>query len=210
MVYTSLTSVNIPESVTNIASDIFKYCSNLQLTSLHEGLITIGDDAFFGTGITLKTLPNSITTIESGVFSNCTKLTVLDISNITSIGNYAFDGCTGLIIDNLPTNITSIGNRAFSACTSLTNMEIAATTLGTGKNIFYNCTGLQNVWIRSICSTITAASASKSPFSGCSIDLNIYAESTEAQSGWGAYFNRTGSSGGTSVTVTYGQTECPW
>jgi hypothetical protein len=39
---------------------------------------------------------------------------------VTSIGEYAFYGCTNLIAITIPISVTSIGNLAFSYCTSLT------------------------------------------------------------------------------------------
>ena len=57
---------------------------------------------------------------------------------LTSIGNYAFSGCTSLVDINLPENLTSIGNYAFSGCTSLEFDELNLPNLTTfGQNAFY-------------------------------------------------------------------------
>ena len=41
---------------------------------------------------------------------------------------------------------TSIGNWAFSGCTSLTSIEIPDSVISIGEDAFYNCTGLKNVY----------------------------------------------------------------
>jgi hypothetical protein len=43
---------------------------------------------------------------------------------VTTIGEGAFKGCTGLTSINIPNSMTSIGNSAFYECTSLKNIDI--------------------------------------------------------------------------------------
>ena len=49
-------------------------------------------------------------------------------SGITSIGQYAFSGCTALESVDIPASVTSIGAYAFSANTSLESITVRATT----------------------------------------------------------------------------------
>ena len=44
--------------------------------------------------------------------------------NVTSIGDHAFDGCTGLTSITIPSSVTSIGSSAFSYCPGLTSVTI--------------------------------------------------------------------------------------
>ena len=65
---------------------------------------------------------------------------------MTSIGGFAFSGCTGLSSITILNSITSIGENAFSNCTGLNEVII-----GTGiKNIenyaFVGCKGIMNVY----------------------------------------------------------------
>ena len=46
------------------------------------------------------------------------------IYSVTSIGGYAFDGCSGLTSVTIPNSVTSIGDRAFSGCSSLTSVTV--------------------------------------------------------------------------------------
>lgn len=129
---------------------------------------------------------------------------------LSKIGGHAFEGCTALVLTALPDSVYSFGGYVFSGCTSIVNMEIGAPMLGSGTANFYGCTGLENVWIRDSCQRITAPIASTAQFAECSDALKIYAEATAKPSGWGTYFNRTGTGGGTEIEVVYGQTEIPW
>ena len=71
----SLTSIEIPNSVTSIENSAFYGCSSL----------------------TNVTIGNSVTTIGNNAFANCSSLTSITIPNsVTSIENYAFSGCDSL------------------------------------------------------------------------------------------------------------------
>ena len=125
----SLTSVTIPNSVTSIGYYAFRDCSSLTSVTIGNSVTSIGDDAFYKCSSLTSVVWSAInhadvsyssaspfydirTNIKSFVFSNevehipsylcygMTSLTSLCIpSNITSIGNYAFDksGLTTLV-----------------------------------------------------------------------------------------------------------------
>ncbi|MBQ8050385.1 MAG: leucine-rich repeat domain-containing protein [Bacteroidaceae bacterium] len=67
--------------------------------------------------------------------------------SVTSIGRYAFYGCTGLTSVTIPNSVTSIGGRAFAECTGLTSVTIPESVTSIGDRAFYNCTGLTSVTI---------------------------------------------------------------
>ena len=65
----------------------------------------------------------SVTTIGDHAFSGCTGLTNVTIPNsVDSIGDLAFYDCTGLTNVTIPNSVTYIGNRAFVSCTNLTTI----------------------------------------------------------------------------------------
>ena len=81
--YTSLESVEIPNTVTTISTQAFYRCSGINVI----GLVGCG-------GIEL---PNTLTRIESTAFSQCTGLTTVTLpSSVTLIGDSCFNGCTHL------------------------------------------------------------------------------------------------------------------
>jgi len=207
---THLTSINLPSNTKKIGKGAFNYCSPLVLDSLPNTITIIGENAFQGCRkITISSLPTSLTTIGNNAFSDCKKITLSSFPvSLTSIGDGAFYGCSLVTFDTIPSTITSIGDSAFYKCVGITNIEIGCTTLG--ETAFYNCTGLRKVWFRNSCTTVKASAQYFCTFKDCSTSLQIYVEANSKPSGYGQYFNRTGSEGGTTVTVVYGQTTRPW
>ena len=57
--------------------------------------------------------------------------------SVTSIDNYAFNGCTGLTSITIPDSVTSIGDRAFQGCTSLADKDGFVIV----KNVLYDYYG---------------------------------------------------------------------
>jgi hypothetical protein len=68
-------------------------------------------------------------------------------AGVTSIGDYAFSGCSGLTSVTIPAGVTSIGIAAFNACSGLTSVTIPAGVTTIGYGVFASCTGLTSVTI---------------------------------------------------------------
>ena len=66
---------------------------------------------------------------------------------VTSIGSYAFYGCSGLTSIAIPDGVTSIGRAAFYGCSGLTSIAIPDGVTSIGGSTFYGCSGLTSVTI---------------------------------------------------------------
>lgn len=77
----------------------------------------------------------AVTSIGNYAFCGCSGLTSVTIGNsVTSIGDSAFSRCSGLTSVTIPNSVTSIGNYAFSDCTRLESIVIGTGVLSIGNN----------------------------------------------------------------------------
>jgi len=92
----------IPNTIISIEKNAFAGASRLTAVTIPIGVISIGDTAFAGTGLSTLTLPNSVENIGYGAFADNPNLTVIGLpDNYYAYGNgkggeYFFYGCTGL------------------------------------------------------------------------------------------------------------------
>jgi hypothetical protein len=108
-------------------------------------------------------IPNSVTSIGNGAFFGCSGLTLIDIpGSVTSIGENAFAYCSGLTSIDIPGSVTSIGENAFAYCTGLTSIDIPGSVTSIGNGAFDGCSGLTSIDIPS-----SVTSIDNDAFHGC-------------------------------------------
>lgn len=88
-----LTSINLPEGLTTIGPNAFSVCSNLSHIDFPSTLTELGSNSFISCGLTSVVVPASLTTIAGGVFQNnisMTSITFLPTTPPTMTGSNAF------------------------------------------------------------------------------------------------------------------------
>lgn len=134
---TSLTNIELPESITTIDDFAFYGCSSLIDIKIPTSLTRIGRWTFGGC-ISLKNIefPASVTSIGDNAFTNCKSFTDVKIpANLTDIGFYAFDGCrnvTSLYVEN-----NNKGYQAFNNCLYTKYGKVLITVFGNPSNISF-------------------------------------------------------------------------
>lgn len=89
-----------------------------------------------------------VTSIGETAFNGCSGLTSVSIGNsVASIGNYAFYGCSGLTSIIIPNSVTSIGEYAFYYCSGLTSITIPNSVTSIGGYAFEDCSCLTSITI---------------------------------------------------------------
>ena len=93
-------------------------------------------------------IPDSVTSIGERAFSGCSGLTSITIpDSMTSIGASVFFNCSGLTSIAIPDSVTSIGGSAFQGCSGLTSITIPDGVTYIGNRAFWGCSGLTSITI---------------------------------------------------------------
>ncbi len=95
---------------------------------------------------------------------------------MTSIGGYAFYGCSNLAEIKLSDSITSIGDHTFLGCGSLKKITIPDGVISIGDQAFYQCTNLAEIIFPD-----SVTSIGRSVLYGCSPLLNIFYGGAEVE-----------------------------
>ena len=181
----------IPEKINNIpvryiGDNAFFFCSNLTSVILPDSVTNIGVDAFYGcTGLTSIIIPDSVSFIkeyafrfvnnviyfgeavgspwgakahngyvENGLvyndkskskFLGCPSTKKGDVvlpDSVVRIIDNAFYGCSNLKSITIPNSVTFIGNEALSGCSGLTSITIPDGVTWFGSYAFSGCSGL--------------------------------------------------------------------
>lgn len=92
--------------------------------------------------------PSDVTSIGNSAFQSSYSLASIDIpSSVTSIGQQAFQGCSGLTSIDIPSGVTSIGAYAFYNCSGLTSITIPSGVTNIPSGILYGCNNLTSITI---------------------------------------------------------------
>ena len=222
-----LTSVTIPESVTEIGEHAFSLCKSLTHVTIPEGVRSIGEYAFDGCeNLKSIAIPAGVTEISKNAFSRCKGLTRVTIpEGVTEVGDWAFDGCENLKSIAIPESVAKIGGDAFYRCKKLKSIAIPAGVTEIEGRTFLGCTGLTSVtipegvtkiggWAFHKCMRLTNVTIPKSVtkielgvFSHCTRLTSVAIPENVTEIGDRAFQDCTGL---TSVTIPEGVTKIGW
>ncbi len=151
-------------------------------TSTDGNIVTPTQADVFGANIVSNTYENGVgtitfdgpvTSIGGFAFDGCSNLASLTIPNsITNIGRAAFQECSSLTSITIPNSVTSIGDFAFGGCSSLTSITIPNSVISIGERAFVRCYSLTAITIPNSVTNI-----GESAFTWCSsLDFIIVEE----------------------------------
>lgn len=133
----NLRSIEFLGPVTSIGDKAFYLCSSLSAITLPDTVETIGQMAFFSSGLTNITIPQGVTAIAPATFSHCDKLkSVVLADDIIEIKDKAFFCCIALTDINLPDTLQKIGYRSLYGCSKLKYLDLPESLLSIGEGAF--------------------------------------------------------------------------
>lgn len=135
----SLQSISIPSSVTELSESAFESCESLLTLTIPATVKTIGESLLYGcVSLTSLSLPEGMTEIPGYFMQGCAMMSRLDLpQSITKIGEFAFAECEILTDIVLPPNLTTLDRFCFGYCINLTKLEVPETVTEIGHGVFY-------------------------------------------------------------------------
>lgn len=162
---TTISEINLPETVTEVGESAFEGCSGLKTVSWYEGIRKIGKRAFCNCSmlstVELKNnelldedglvdeevtceIPDEVVTIEESTFENCGSLQSVIVGGVlNSVDRNAFSNCKNLRKFDIGEAPAVIGSRAFAGDSKLgsedENAIVLEGTKSIGEEAFLNC-----------------------------------------------------------------------
>ena len=232
---TTLKSVSLPRTMTDIGKYAFYMCKGLTSVSMPSCITAIrGSSLRACTSLTSIVVPRDVTHIEYAAFKSSTSITSLSVEE----GNTVFDSrdnCNAIIetatnklafackTSIIPETVVTVGSSAFEECL-LTIITVPASVTVLEVAAFYICPNLKTVNILgnivsmgyatfktcvSLTSIVLPASLAKignQAFQGCT---NLTSVTFKDTSTW-YYTSNSGYTGGTKVTVTNATTNATY
>ena len=194
----SLKEITIPSIVTSIEEDTFEGCSSLKeikVSSENNNYTSIDGVLYNKNKTTIIAYPankpgekysilTGVTSIGEYAFCGCSSLKEIIIpSSVTRIGYDAFNGCSNLEEIIIPSGVTSIEGYTFKECSSLKEITIPDSVTSIKNYAFEGCSSLEEITIPN-----SVTSIGMYAFNGCSCLRNITIPSNVTSIGENAFY----------------------
>ena len=190
------TDITIPATV-DLVDGVWQDGNTYTVTAIADGNSSTG--VFYNSGITSIAFPSTLQSIGNYAFSRSGLTGELNLggcTSLTSIGDTAFYGCSGLTGELvIPSSVTSIGSAAFISCSGFTSVDLSGCTSLTsiGRQAFQFCRGLTGELNLGECTSLT--SIEYYAFYGCSGLTSISLPSSLTSIGEYAFYDCSGLTG---------------
>jgi len=136
----------------------FKGSSYSEYSNEYSGIVSIPES------VTYNSKTYRVTSIGDWAFYGCSSLTAITIpESVKSIGRFAFSRCSSLTSITISEGVQILGDYAFSYCSALTSVTIPSSITGIGASVFSSSTGGELIVN---CNIPSASSDSQGAFSG--------------------------------------------
>ena len=146
--YKDFLLAHLPDSIKEIRSKAFSYCTSLQSVKIPSKVTTIGASVFEGCHALSSVEMPQVTEIGGYAFWDCVSLSSVEMPQVTTIERNAFLHCTSLQSIELPDGLTNIGMNVFEGCTALKYAILPSSLPYIGSDIFYGCNALTTIYFK--------------------------------------------------------------
>lgn len=161
-----ITNINYAEStkLLNIGHNAFDSCIGLKEFKIIDTITNLGVYCFYNCISLTKITIDANINLPLGCFQNCSSLETIIISttNINSISNDCFLGCSKISSFTIPDSVTEIGKACFAYCNALQNIKFNNNITIIPEGCFNRCPNLTKIVLNNNINKISSYA-----FSGC-------------------------------------------